>query len=627
MTGAHPGPRPRRGPFRLSVLLLLSVLVASPAAGQAPEAPVAYRAAIAPTGDAALDALAAAVSQSLALAERAPTSGFGLVGRVRGDIPRLLDVLRSEGFYAGEAAAEIAGRPLDSPGLPEALEAAGGTAEVRFRLTPGPRYRIARFDVLAEPPGAARVLAAATARPFGVAAGDPARAGPVLDASEEIIRRLRAAGHPLAALAGQRVVVDHDRREMEVELRIAPGPAAAYGPARVEGAERVDAAMLARIAGRRITGRPATPERLEAARRALLGLQVFDSVRAAPARALDPGGNLPVTFTVRERPRRALGVSAAWETVFGPTLSAYWEHRNLFGGAEALRIEAEVARLGESGGLADGTYRLAALLRTPEVLRRDIRMEARVQAARERLDAFDRDALLASVLFDHRLNERTTLRFGPGLTLGEVGRGGEFAAVRRFDLTLALRYDDTDSPLDPTRGWRVAATALPTLPLDGDGRFARLRLDASTYLALDATATTVLALRAAAGATFGASRGGLALDARFFAGGGGSVRGTPFQGIGARDAEGRPLGGASLLEGSAEIRRRVTETLGVVAFVDAGAVADGRWPDLSELRVGAGLGIRYLTAIGPLRADVGVPVNRRSGDPAFGIYIGLGQAF
>lgn len=627
MTGAPTGPRPRRRPFRLPVLLLLSALAAPPAAGQTADAPLAYRAAIAPTGDAALDALAAAVSQSIALAERAPTSGFGLVARVRADIPRLLDALRSEGFYAGQVTAEIAGRPPDSPGLPEALEAAGGTAEVRFVLTPGPRYRIARFDVLPEPADAARVLAEATARPFGVAVGDPARAGPVLDASDEIIRRLRIAAHPLAALAGQRVVVDHDRREMEVELRIAPGPYAAYGPARVEGAEGVDAAMLARIAARRITGRPATPERLEAARRALLGLQVFDSIRAEPARALDPGGNLPVTFVVRERPRRALGVTAAWETVFGPTLSAYWEHRNLFGGAEALRIEAEASRIGESGGFADGTYRLAARLRTPEVLRRDIRMDARLQAARERLDAFDRNAVLATVLFDHRLNERTTFSLGPGFTIGEVGRGGAFSPVRRFDLTLGLRYDDTDSPLDPTRGWRVAASALPTLPLDGDGRFARLRLDASTYLALDATAATVLALRAAAGGTFGAGRDGLALDARFYAGGGGSVRGTPFQGIGERDAEGRPLGGASLLETGVEIRRRVTETLGVVAFVDAGAVGDGRWPDLSGLRVGAGLGIRYLTAIGPLRADVGVPVKRRPGDPAFGIYIGLGQAF
>ena len=588
---------------------------------------MSYLAAIAPSGDAALDALATAVSQTLALAEPSPTSGFGLVARVRGDIPRLLDALRSEGFYAGQVTAEIGGRPVDSPGLAEALEAAGGTPEVRFVLIPGPRYRIARFDVLPEPPGAARVLAEATARPFGVAVGDPARAGPVLDAADEIIRRLRLAAHPLAALAGQRVIVDHDRREMEVELRIAPGPTAAYGPARVEGAEGVDAAMLARIAGRRITGRPATPERLEAARRALLGLQVFDAVRAEPARALDPGGNLPVTFVVRERPRRAFGLSAAWETVFGPTLSAYWEHRNLFGGAEALRIEAEGSRIGESGGFADGTYRLAAWLRTPEVLRRDIRMEAGIQVARERLEAFDRNAAILSLLFDHRLNERTTLRLGQGYTVGEVGRRDAFTRVQRLDATLGIRDDDADSPLDPTRGWRLAATLLPTLPVDGDTPFARLRLDASTYLALDPQAGTVLAVRAAAGTTFGAARDALALDARFYAGGGGSVRGTPYQGIGARDAQGRPLGGASLLEGGIELRRRVTETLGVVAFVDAGALGDGRWPDLSDIRIGAGLGIRYRTAIGPLRADVGVPVNRRSGDPAFGIYIGLGQAF
>ena len=567
------------------------------------------------------------MSQTLSLAERAPVGGFGLVARVRGDLPRLRDALRAEGFYAGEVTAEIAGRPPDSPGLAEELDAATGDVQVRFRLAPGPRYRIGRLDIAAEPAAATPVLAAATARPFGVAVGDPARAGPVLDAPDEILRRLRVAGRPLATVTAQQVVVDHDARTMEVTLRIAPGPAAAWGAPTIQGTDRVNPALLERIATRRLTGRPATPERLEAARRALLGLQVFDSVRAEPARALDPGGNLPVTFVVNERPRRALGVSAAWETVFGPTLSAYWEHRNLWGGAEALRIEAEGARFGTGGNVADATYRLTGRLRTPEVLRRDVQMELRVQAARERLEAFDRDGVTISALFDHRLNERTTLRLGPGYAAGQIGRDGSSQPFQRFDLTLAARYDDTDNPLDPTRGYRAAITAQPSLPLDGDSRFTRFRLDASTYWALRPEGATVLALRAAAGTTLGATRDDLALDTRFYAGGGGSVRGTPFQGIGPRDSANRPVGGASLLEGSIELRQRITETLGVVAFLDAAALGEGRWPDLSDLRFGAGLGVRYMTAIGPLRADIGVPLNRRSGDPAFGIYIGLGQAF
>jgi translocation and assembly module TamA len=50
-------------------------------------------------------------------------------------------------------------------------------------------------------------------------------------------------------------------------------------------------------------------------------------------------------------------------------------------------------------------------------------------------------------------------------------------------------------------------------------------------------------------------------------------------------------------------------------------------PDFSGLRAGTGLGLRYLTAIGPIRFDVGVPLDRQKDDPSFAIYIGFGQAF
>ena len=50
-------------------------------------------------------------------------------------------------------------------------------------------------------------------------------------------------------------------------------------------------------------------------------------------------------------------------------------------------------------------------------------------------------------------------------------------------------------------------------------------------------------------------------------------------------------------------------------------------PFQGTARVGAGIGVRYYTAIGPIRLDVAVPLNKQSGGDAFEIYIGLGQAF
>ena len=66
---------------------------------------------------------------------------------------------------------------------------------------------------------------------------------------------------------------------------------------------------------------------------------------------------------------------------------------------------------------------------------------------------------------------------------------------------------------------------------------------------------------------------------------------------------------------------------GVVPFFDAGNVYAGSTPDLSGMRYGAGIGVRYYSNFGPLRLDVGTPLNRQTGDSRIGIYISLGQAF
>ena len=72
----------------------------------------------------------------------------------------------------------------------------------------------------------------------------------------------------------------------------------------------------------------------------------------------------------------------------------------------------------------------------------------------------------------------------------------------------------------------------------------------------------------------------------------------------------------------------MTETIGGVAFLDAGTAYEAAFPDFDEdLRLGTGVGVRYFTPIGPLRLDVAVPLNRRDVDDAFQLYISIGQAF
>ena len=114
----------------------------------------------------------------------------------------------------------------------------------------------------------------------------------------------------------------------------------------------------------------------------------------------------------------------------------------------------------------------------------------------------------------------------------------------------------------------------------------------------------------------------------FTAGGGNSVRGYSFKSIGVTGPGGDTIGGASLLEVSAEFRQRLNEGFGVVAFADAGTVGRSSFVDFSEdVKFGVGLGIRYYTGLGPIRLDVAIPLNRGPDDAGFAIYAGIGQSF
>jgi translocation and assembly module TamA len=88
------------------------------------------------------------------------------------------------------------------------------------------------------------------------------------------------------------------------------------------------------------------------------------------------------------------------------------------------------------------------------------------------------------------------------------------------------------------------------------------------------------------------------------------------------------VGGRSFWEASAEFRFKVTDKIGLVPFVDVGAAYEDAVPDFSEeIRIGAGLGIRYHTGLGPIRFDLAMPLVRGDDDPNFAFYVGLGQAF
>lgn len=573
------------------------------------------------TGDEALDDALRRASFLQNLRESVTVDADGLIARAIGDAGNLRNALRSEGYYAGSTSVTLAGEAPETPGLAQRLAAMPDPVPVVVRVEKGPQYHLAPVMVVAEPAGASL----ADAGEVPLKAGEAARAQPIIDAQNTLGGRLRDAGHPFAAIT-RRVVVDHDTRLMEVTFRVTPGPVAQFGMPEVTGQSQVKDRLLANVV-RPLAGKTYSQEELDKTRKNLLDLGVFATVRARAAERLDESGTLPVTFTVVERPRHAIGFGAAYETRYGPTFSAFWEHRNLLGGAEKLRVEGEVNRLGTGDGVDNTGGRVGVSLKQPWFLGINQTITYDIAVLRERLKAYDRDAFTASILLERPLSEHLTLSYGP---LGEISRVTQDDVTTDYQLLGALgqvRWEDVDNLLNPSRGLRVTALASPIYNFTDSKVFTRTRLQASTYLDLAGDKGSILALRGVVGSILGAGTNSVPPDKRFYSGGGGSVRGYSYQSIGPRTRDDEPRGGLSLIEANVELRQRISGPWGMAAFVDAGSVGSDPAPKFDNLKIGAGLGVRYQTAIGPIRADVAIPLNKEPGDSSFGLYIGIGQAF
>jgi translocation and assembly module TamA len=564
---------------------------------------IAYEVVIDGPLDEALQTLLEDVSEARRLTVRPPSSLLQLRRRAADDRPRLVQALRSEGYYAAEVEPH-----LDTGSIP---------ARITFTALPGEPYRFETLlvEAIDPPPG----FVAPEAFELGLVPGRRAESDRVLAAEVELLLHARRAGHPFAELGPRRAVVDHRTLTMDLTLRIVPGPQARMGGVSFQGVDSIAEDFLQRrIPWRR--GDPYRPELIEEARRSLLATNLFSTVRMRRAEALDEDGRLEVAIEVAERAHRSIGVGLRYLTDEGPGADVTWEHRNLFRRGERLQASIDGSGIG---------YEIKGNFRKPDFRIRRMDLIADGGIAYQDTDAYLRRSAGAGIGLER------TLR--PGMT---ATAGVAYRAVRLTDqegteefallsLPLTFDWDRSDSLLDPTRGGRLDLQVVPFADTLGSGvMFGRLLGRYSHYFQVSERPRVILAARAALGGMVGAGRAAIPADERFYAGGGGSVRGIAFQLASPLGTGGRPRGGRSLLETALEARVRLTETIGFAAFVDAGRAFESSFPDLSErVQIGAGLGLRYHTAIGPIRLDLAVPVERRRVDDRFQVYVSIGQAF
>lgn len=553
-----------------------------------------------------------------------PVSGsLGLLAKARSDREQLVAALFAQARYDGLVEIAINGRSLDD--LPPDAEFGAGPVPVTITIQPGLVYTLGDIDLKGD-------AANLTPAEFGLLPGGNASSGAVLKAESDIVVRLKEEGRPLAQVVGRDIVADHDTATLDVTLDVAAGPVAGYGPTTVSGTETMNPGFTAYVTGLP-EGRRYSPKEMEDARNRLLALGVFSSVTLKEGEALDANGQIPIEVEVSERKLRYYGVGASYSTTEGFGVEGYWGHRNLFGNAETLRIEGSIGRIGADDDYADVTklnYNAAILFEKPGVIGPDSKFFSRFRTVYENPEAYSRFAVEGAAGVSYQLTREQSVSTEVSLEYEDVEDFFHPDGQEHLIASLPTQYvfDNRDNKLDPKRGFRALAFAEPAHDFFTGATFVKVRGELSAYRAVDDAQRFVLAGRVAAGSIFGASIEEVPADRRFYAGGGGSVRGYEYQGIGPKNpANNEPIGGLSYMELSSELRIQVTDTIGIVPFVDAGAVSEEEFLQSAGFKVGAGVGLRYLTPFGPLRIDAAVPLNPGPGDPDFAIYAGVGQAF
>ena len=566
-----------------------------------------------------------------------PPSTAAFLSKARAEYERLLAGLYANGYYGGSVAITVNGRPLEQIAPDATLP---HPVPVTIAVDPGPLFTFGSIVMKGRAPddGSADNPKIMTPERAGLVPGEPARADSVLKAEQAMVDAWRRLGHPKAGALPREVTANHKTDRLDVAIAVASGPAAVYGPVAVTGTKDMDPDFVARQTGL-VPGQPYSPEELERAMRRLRRLQVFSSTRIVEADAVTPDGTLPLTVNVAERPGHVFGGGASWSSLDGIGLEGYWENRNLFGEAERLRLEGRVSGI-DTVDTSKFTYFAGATFTKPGVFDPFTDFTATLSAGREVYDPYWQNTFRLRLGLLHEFSERLTGKIAVNGEFDQVQDAFEYSPLTKefgtrellfFSTPGEIAYDATDDKLEPTRGYRTKLLLEPFYEAQfGNGGLIS-RFDGSAYFSPDGQGRFVLAARAAVGSIVGAKASEMPADRLFFAGGGGSVRGYAYRSLGPTIDVGTGqmiAGGRSLIEGSLELRVKVTETIGIVPFVDAGGAFSSSFPDFSqELKIGAGVGLRYYTSIGAIRADVAMPVNPSKGDSRFAFYIGIGEAF
>ena len=450
------------------------------------------------------------------------------------------------------------------------------------------------------------------------------------------------------------LIWNDERSLVDVIFKIFEGPRSEVARVIVRGQQRTLPSVIRRAAdlGRE---QPLSAGRLLEAQRRLYGLGVFSRVDVKLAPGTPFGAERDVIIRVEEGAKRNVTYGVGYDSEDGVRGLLGIGHRNLLGRAIAGRLDIRASQR---------ETQIRALVRQPFLGRSRWPVSYslfRIEESRDSFDSKRRGAqieaqrLAGSDRYGLLLNYREVRVADPDPALQDLEIERELQNVEIFSLGPSLFFDRRDDPFDPRRGWSTNLVLEAAQPLlDADIEFLKMFGQQTYHLDLRRFGVVAASLRLGAierasgnvvdtTVPTGLPSSQVPISERFFAGGRSSHRAYRRDGLGVVGKTLLPfldpddpaamerlvaVGGNGLALVNLDYRFPIWGALGGVAFVDVGNVwADWRDVDPGEAKVGAGFGVRYLSPLGPIRAEIGWKMDREPEEESWVATFSVGNPF
>lgn len=549
------------------------------------------------------------VSQLSSLKNRPPASINALRYRAESDTPELLKVLHAHGYY--EATIHI-----------HMEEEEGNKTRVIVSIQPGPVYKIDSYTIhfLEGEQENRELQEKIQLHDIGIALGRPAQAIKIEEAELKLLSLLAKEGYPLASIEKREIIADGDTKGLYISLIVQTGPLSRFGEVTIAG----ETAVKPELIKKKITwkkGKKYDTDQVESSQKRLIDTGLFNSVLITHGEEVNENNELPMHIEVAENKHRSINVGISYQTYYGPGLTFGWENRNIGGLGRKLSLQGDVTKRSHVG---KATYLI------PDFNRVGQDYVCQAEAFQESIIPFHQRSYSLTNRLERIVSKRLNFAVGVELERLFVTDSVDNGNATLFEIPLYLRLSTANSLLNPTEGLTLEYRVTPSFNLHPSSKnYLPQTLVLGVYVPLDRDETWVFAQKITFSTILSPFLNAIPVPKRVFGGSEDNLRGYSYLTVSPLSSDNKPIGGRSALFYTFETRLRLSEKIGFVPFFDMGNVQETILPTWKgKWFKSVGLGFRYFSFMGPLRFDLGFPLERRAGiDPRYRVLVSIGQMF